>query len=79
MILLKKKNYHKLYCLELINNNINEYSYTKQQLIAVDSKLIYGKKFNNLIEYFKNCMIKNEIILDKFYPESIKINTYIDL
>ena len=75
---IKKKETHKLYCLELINNNLTEFSYTGQHLFVIDNKIIYGKNFTNLLEYFKGYMIKNEIILDKFYPESIKLNNYKD-
>lgn len=75
---INKKESHKLYCLEFIDYNLNPYSFSTQHLIVIDSKIIYGKKFNNLLEYFKGFMIKNEIVFDKFYPESIKINTYID-
>ncbi len=75
---VKKENRNKLYCLELMQNISNEHVFSKQILIVIDSKKINGIYFENLLKYFKGFMIKYEIILDKFYPESIKINKYLN-
>lgn len=76
--LIDNKQSYKLFCVELFNNNLTQNSYTKQHLIVIDSKKIYGKNFDNLVKCFKGNMFKNEIILDKFYPESIKMNNYLN-
>lgn len=69
--IIKKDIKNKFYYFGLFENGFN-----KNYLIVVDCKKINYSNLRKMIKYFKGNMSSHEIILDKFYPDSIKVNDY---
>lgn len=69
--IIKKDIKNKFYYFSLFENG-----FLKQYLIVIDCKKINHSNLVKMIKYFGGIMSSYEIFLDKFYPESIKVDDY---